>query len=113
MVVLERREVHMRTALVVKYYTDGEIKVTGEEDGREDPSLVEKIDIQQNPAILKFVQDSETRGAPDVLREEVRRRHAHQGGMNDIKEFLSWTFIVGPHSCVCKLENGVWNQICR
>jgi len=108
MLVLERREVHMATAMVVRYSTDGSISVTGEKDGKEDPNLVQTITIQ-NPEILETVQASR---APDGLREEVLRNHTHQSEIKDIREFQSWTFIVGSNTCVVKLINGVWKQIC-
>src|SRR5262244_3650186 len=113
MLVLERREVHMATALVVRYFTDGTFSVTGEKDGKEDPGLVQTMNVQ-NPDILNILETVKTSRAPDVLREEVRRRHTHQSEINDIREeFQSWTFIVGSNTCVVKLIGGVWKEICE
>ena len=110
MLVLERREVHMATvAMVVRYFTDGRIDVTAEQDGVENRSLVQTVKIQ--PELLQRVKIPP---APNELRQEVLRNHSHQSEINDsnIREVQDWTFIVGSNTCVDKLINGEWKRIC-
>jgi hypothetical protein len=111
MLVLEWREVHMATAMVVRYFTDGNVSVTAEIDGKEVPGLVQPTNIE-DPDILNILETMKTSRAPDILREEVRRRHTHQGGIKDIRESQDWTFIVGSNTCVVKVINGVPQEIC-
>jgi hypothetical protein len=115
MLVLERREVHMATAMVVKYFTDGNVSVTAEKDGKEVPELVKTMNID-DPNIVATMKASNPNVPIDVFIQEVKRRHASQGGKSalpqGITEYEDWTFRVGSNTCVVKLINGQLKEVC-